>query len=96
MTNKELLKVCLIDVLADPTKYRVIVETKIPLLDANACNDKLYYMIDLSDGCGSEFEKFHVSANNGSGEDMTLPEVLEYFGKFINSDIVSKIYLDCY
>lgn len=96
MTNKEHLKVCLIDVLADPTEYRVIVETALPLLEADECNKELTYLVDLSDGDGTVFDKFHVSANNGNGVEMTLPEVLEYFGEFINSDIVSKIYVDCY
>lgn len=91
-----MLKVCLIDVLADPTEKRVIVETTLPLLEADECNKELTYLVDLSDGCGSEFEKFLVSANNGYSVEMTLPEVLKYFGGFINSDIVSKIYVDCY
>lgn len=82
--------------LADPTERRVIVETNIPLLDANECNEKLYYMIDLSDGDGMILDKFHVSASNGNYRNMTLSEVLEYFGEVINSDIVSKIYIDCY
>lgn len=95
MTNKELLKVCLIDVLAAPAECRVIVETSLPLLEADECNKELTYLVDLSDGCGSEFEKFHVTANGGY-EQMTLAEVLEYFGKFINSDIVTRIYVDVY
>lgn len=97
MKNKELLKVCMIDVLAAPAENRVIIETCLPLLQGdNACGDELCYMVDLSDGDGAVFEKFHVSANNGNGVEMTLAEVLKFFEKFINSDIVTDIYVDCY
>ena len=96
MTNKEMLKVCLIDVLADPTGKRVIVETALPLLKADECNKELTYLVDLSDGDGAVYDKFLVTANSGNFAEMTLSEVLKHFGGVINSDIVSKIYVDCY
>jgi hypothetical protein len=79
------MKEALLDIVEQPTKYRVIVETQLPSLDPIAGN--LYYMIDKGDcgvnGQGAKvYDHYQVTNSDGGGKHFTAwREVVEFFDK---------------
>jgi hypothetical protein len=95
------MKEALLDIMEQPTKFRVIVQTQIPTFGTQC--DNLYYMIDKGD-CGCEingdapevFDHYQVTTSTGDETSCeSWREVVEFFDKLAAATTIN-IYVESF
>lgn len=93
--NTTELKSAMLEVLDRPTDIRIIVETKIPILDK--FGGPLYFMIDHGD-CLPEkvYENWQVTNSAGECREFSTNSELLKFFEAIHGEAISRVYVESF
>ena len=94
----ENIEAMLLEVIEKPTELRVILQTEIPCLYGDSCNEHVYYMFDRTDDCGeTACDEWIINSSDGGGcRIKSHMEVRELIYKIIAGLKDYKIYIDSY
>jgi hypothetical protein len=102
MEMKDLLKECMLTIAEKPTEYRIVIGTKLPMLQPNGNEEEYWeFLIDKGD-CGCDccantepprvFDSWLVTDSGGNIREFpSFKDVLNFFEDYIYYDVVKHI-----